>query len=305
MAGGVINTGSHPKALWPGIKAWWGRMYDEYPVEWKDLFDEESSDKNYEQTVQVTGFGLVPVKAQGGGIEYDSEIQGPVAQYTHLTYGLGYIVTMEELEDDLYEKVSKTRVKALAFSHRQTEETVAANVYNRAFNSSFVGADGVSLLSASHPNTTGGTFSNLLTTPSDLNETALEDLIIQMSLATDDRGLRIKVLPKTLLIHPSNMFNAERILGSVFQNDTANNAINAMKAMNSIPGGIKVNHYFDAPNAWFLRTNVMEGMIRFTRKETKFDQDNDFDTKNLKASAVQRFSVGWTDPRGLYGSEGQ
>lgn len=303
MAGGVISTGSHPKFLWPGIKAIWGRMYNQHKVEWTDLFDEETSDKHYEEEVKVTPFGVAPVKPEGSPITYDSEIQGQVARYTHITYALGYIVTMEELQDDLYEKVSKTRAPALAFSHRQTEEIVAANIYNRAFSSSYTGADGVSLINTAHPNVTGGTFSNELATPADLSEAALEDLLIQMMLAEDDRGNRIKVMAKKLLVHPNNWFTANRILGSVFQTDSAENNINVIKATGAIPE-LAVNHYFDAPNAWFVRTDVMNGLVRFTRMKTTFEQDNDFDTKNAKAASVQRFSVGWTDPLALFASEG-
>ena len=304
MAGGPITTGSHPKALWPGIHAWWGRDYNDHPKEWPELMDEESSDMNYEEEVKITSFGLAPVKAQGAGIMYDSEMQGQVTRYTHLTYGLGYIVTMEELMDNLYEKVSKTRATALARSHRITEEIVCADVYNNAFDTLFPGSDGVPLLSASHPNVTGGTYSNLMASAADLSETALEDLIIQMGGATDDRGLQIAVMAQRLIVHRANWFNANRILESVFQNDTPNNAVNVLKALNSIPKGVCQNHYLDAPNSWFLRTDVSHGLRRFTRMKANLEQDNDFDTKNAKASAVQRFSVGWSDPLGLFGSEG-
>lgn len=170
MPGGIINTGTHPKALWPGIHAWWGRDYNDHPKEWVELVDEETSDMNYEEEVKITSFGLAPVKAQGAGISYDSEMQGQVTRYTHITYALGYIVTMEELQDNLYEKVSKTRAAALARSHRITEEIICADIYNNAFDTNFDGSDGVPLLSASHPNTTGGTFSNILASAADLRD---------------------------------------------------------------------------------------------------------------------------------------
>lgn len=301
---GVISTGNHPKFLWPGIIAIWGRDYNDYPKEWPEMFDEESSEKNYEEEVGVTGFGLAPVKSQGASITYDSEEQGTVTRFTHITYALGFAVTMEELMDDLYEKVTGSRVPALARSHRITEEIVCADVYNNAFDSAFPGSDGVELLSAAHPNVTGGTFSNILATAADLSETALEDLITQMSLATDDRGLIIALKPEKLIVHPSNWWNANRILKSVFQNDTANNAINVLKATNSITGGVMQCHYLDAPNSWFLRSDAPRGLRRFTRMKANIEKDNDFGTKNALTSAVQRFSVGWSDPRGLYGSEG-
>ncbi len=303
-AGGIISTSNHPKALWPGVIAWWGRDYNDYPKEWTEMFDEETSEKTYEEEVKITSFGLAPIKAQGASITYDSEEQGQVTRYTHVTYALGFAVTMEELMDDLYAKVSQTRVQALARSHRITEEIIAADVYNNAFDSSFPGSDGVSLISTSHPNVTGGTFSNALAVASDLNETALEDLVTQMSLATDDRGLIIALKPTKLIVHPNNWWNANRILESVFQNDTADNAVNVLKATNAIPGGVMQCHYLDAPNAWYLRTDAPRGLRRFTRMKPAVEKDNDFGTKNALTSAVQRFSVGWSDPLGLYGSAG-
>jgi hypothetical protein len=302
--GGVISTSNHPKFLWPGVIAIWGRDYTDYPKEWVEMFDEESSEKAYEEEVKITSFGLAEVKAQGASITYDSESQGQVTRYTAVTYALGYAVTMEELMDDLYEKVTGTRTPALARSHRITEEIIAADVYNNAFDSNFAGSDGVCLLSASHPNVTGGTFSNLLASASDLNETALEDLVTQMSLATDDRGLIIALKPQKLIVHPSNWWNANRILESVFQNDNANNAVNVLKATNAIPGGIMQCHYLDAPNSWFVRSDAPRGLRRFTRMKPVVEKDNDFGTKNALTSAVQRFSVGWSDPLGLFGSEG-
>lgn len=306
MAGGVITTGSHPKALWPGVKEWWGRAYNEHSEEWKDLVDVENSTMNYEEDVQITGFGLAPVKSQGSGTNYDSEVQGFVTRYTHLTYSLGYIVTQEELEDNLYEKVSASRARALAFSFHQTKENVVANIYNRAFNSSFVGGDGVSLLNTAHPNTTGGTFSNMLSVGADLSEAALEDLIIQMMGATDDRGLLISLMPRKLIVPRAEWFNANRIMKSVFQAGNANNDINVLKATNAIPEGIVMNHYLTSPHAWFLRANLTPGtgLKYYQRVAISFTQDNDFDTDNAKAKARERYSVGWTDPRDLWGSNG-
>jgi len=275
-------------------------------MEWTDLVDVENSTMNYEESVQLTGFGLVPVKGQGAGTAYDSEIQGFTTRYTHLTYSLGYIVTQEELEDDLYEKVSKTRSRALAFSFHQTKENIVANIYNRAFNSGFVGGDGVELCSTVHPNTSGGTFSNELAVGADLSEASLEDLIVQIMGATDDRGLLISLMAKCLIVPRQEWFNANRILKSVFQPGNANNDINVLKATNAIPEGIKMNHYLTAPHAWFLRTNVRAGtgLVLYNRVAISFTQDNDFDTDNAKAKSRERYSVGWTDPRALYGSNG-
>lgn len=300
----VIMTSNHPKALWPGVKAWWGKAYDDHQTEYTDLFDTFTSDKAYEEDVQIVGFGLAPTKAQGASVTYDSEIQGPVTRYTHVAYALGYIVTHEELKDDLYTEVSNTRAASLARGFRQTKERVGAGIYNRGFNSSFVGGDGVSLLSTVHPNTSGGTFSNRLAVDADLSEAALEDMIIQIMQATDDRGLLINLMPKSLHVAPANWFNANRILKSVYQTGTANNDINVINATNALPMGIKVNHYFTAPQAWFLRTNVSNGLKYYERESMIFDQDNDFDTMNAKAKGYERYSFGWTDPRSVFGSNG-
>ena len=301
---GVINTGSHPKFLWPGVKAIWGRTYNEHKEEWPFLFDQDTSKQNYEEDVQVTGFGLAPVKTEGSAATYDSEVQGFITRYIHVTYVLGYIVTQEEIEDNLYSKVSGRRAGALAFSFRQTKENVAANIYNRAFNASFVGGDGVALLSTAHPNTSGGTFSNKLAVDADLSEASLEDLIVQIMGAQDDRGLLINVMPKALIVPRAEWFNANRILKSVFQPGTANNDLNVLHATNAIPEGIIMNHYLSASHAWFIRSNVQNGMKMYQRVGISFEQDNDFDTGNAKAKSRERYSFSWTDPRGLWGSNG-
>ena len=301
---GVIMTSNHPKALWPGVNAWWGKSYQDHQTEYTDLFDTFSSSQAYEEDVQIVGFGLAPVKQQGAPVQYDSEIQGFLTRYTHVAYALGYIVTHEELQDNLYEAVSKTRAASLARGFRQTKERVAANIYNRAFNSSYVGGDGVALCSTAHINTSGGTWSNKLAVDADLSEAALEDITIQIMQAQDDRGLLINLMPKSLHIAPANWYNANRILKSVYQTGTANNDINVIKATNALPMGIKLNHYFTAPQAWFIRTNVQNGMKYFEREAISFNQDNDFDTKNAKAMAYERYSFGWTDPRAVFGSNG-
>ncbi len=302
---GVINTGSHPKFLWPGIYDIWGRFYMEHPEEFPMLLSETlGSKQNYEEQPQVIGFPLAPVKPEGSGTTYVGEIQGPIARWTHLTYSLGYIVTKEELEDDLYEKVSGSRAKSLAFSFRQTKENVVANLYNRAFNSTFIGADGVSLLNTAHPNTSGGTYSNMLAVGADLSEASLEDLVIQIMGATDDVGNLISLMPKRLIVPRQEWFNANRIMKSVFQPGTANNDINVVKATNTIPGGIHMNHYLTSAHAWFLLTNCPNGLIMYDRIPINFEQDNDFDTDNAKAKSRERYSVGWADPRALFGSNG-
>lgn len=299
----VITTGTHPKALWPGIKAWYGRSYNEHVVEYTDLFDEDTSDKAYEEEVEITGFGLAPAKPEGTSIVYDTETQGAVNRYTHVAYALGYIVTYEELKDNLYEKVSKRRAQALAFSMRQTKENIGANVYNRAFNSAYAGGDGVSMLSASHPSLSGNQ-SNVLATAADLSEAAIEDLGIQIMQTVNNRGLKISNIPQSLHVAPANWYEANRVVQSVLQNDTANNAINVIRSSGMFPKGIKRNHYFTSATAWFVRTNIPNGLTYFEREAQSFDMDNDFDSKNAKAAAYERYSFGWTDWRNVYGTQG-
>jgi hypothetical protein len=302
---GVINTGSHPKLLWPGVRETWGQIYDQHPTEYTDLFDVRNSGKAYEQDVEITGFGLAPVKAQGAPVSYDSEMQGWVTTYAHIAYALGYTVTKEEIEDNLYKEVAQRRAKANAFSINQTVENTAAFLYNNAFSTTyFTTPDSKALIATDHVNASGGTFSNRITTAADLSEASLEDLTIQIMGATQGRGLLISVMPESLHIAPAEYYNANRILKSVLQNNTANNAINVLKATNTFPKGIKLNHYFTDGDAWFIRTNIPNGPTFFWRNKPQFDQDNDFDTKNAKAATYMRFSVGCTDPRGLWGSPG-
>ncbi len=302
---GVINTGSHPKFLWPGVKAIWGQVYDAHPTEYTDLYDVDDSDKAYEQDVQITAFGLAPTKGQGAAVSYDSESQGWVTTYTHIAYALGYIVTYEELNDNQYKEVATRRAKGNAFSINQTIENVGAFLYNNAFSGTYnTTPDGQPLISTAHVNASGGTFSNRLSPDADLSEAALEDMCIQIAGTTNDRGLLISVMPTSLLVARQEWYNAHRILKSALQSDTANNNINVLKATNAFPGGIKLNHFFTAPNSWFVRTNIPEGMKFYWRNRPHFDQDNDFDTMNAKAKTYMRFSVGMTDPRGLFGSQG-
>jgi hypothetical protein len=301
---GIITTASHPKALWPGIKAWWGQVYDEHQEEYSKLFDSDTSSMNYEEDVQLTGFGLAPVKSEGSGVSYDSEIQGFTTRYTHVAYALGYIVTKEELDDNLYEQVSRRRAAALAMSFRQTKENVGANIYNRAFNGTYLGGDGVALCSTSHPNTSGGTFANKPSVDADLSEASLEDALTAIMGFQNDRGLLINVMPKSIVVARQNWWNANRILKSAYTPSTANNAVNVLVATNALPEGIVMNHYLTSPNAWFVRTNIQNGLKYYSRVGIQFDQDNDFDTMNAKAKGYERYSFGWTDPRAIYGVNG-
>mgnify|MGYP001610298368 CR=1 FL=1 len=305
MAGGVITTGSHPKLLWPGVYTTWGQVYEAHQKEYTDLYEIRTSDKAYEQGVQITPFGLAPVKGQGSAVTYDGEVQGVVNTYTHIAYALGYIVTFEELRDNLYKEVATRRAESNAFSMNQTVEQVGAFLYNTAFVTTyFTTGDAAALCSTAHVNATGGTYSNALSPAADLSEASLEDLTIQIMGATNDTGLLINIMPRSLHIARQEWYNANRILQSVLQSDSANNNINVLKATNAFPEGIKMNHYFTSAHPWFIRTNAPNGMTFFWRDEPMFDQDNDFDTKNAKAASYMRFSVGCTDPRGIYGSNG-
>ena len=309
-----ITSSSFAKALWPGVNAWYGKAYDEYPVEYTMLFDSESSNRAYEEDVGVTSFGLASVKPEGQSIAYDEERQAFITRYTHVVYGLGFIVTREIYEDDLYDVVAQRRAKGLAFSMRQTKEVVAANVYNRAFNTAFTGGDGVSMINAAHPNFAGGTQSNQLSVAADLSEAALEQSVIDISKWTNDRGLRINVMPQKLIIPVDLQFEAERILGSeyrtaayinaTFTGNTDANDINALNQMGKLPQGYAINHYLTDTDAWFIRTNAPDGLKHFTRRGAEFTIDNEFDTENAKYKATERYSFGWTDWRAIYGTPG-
>lgn len=299
----VINSGSFAKALWPGINAWYGKAYSEYPVEFEKLFEKYTSNKAYEEDVGQSSFGLAIQKPEGAPIQYDQERQGFTTRYTHAVFALGFIITREIMDDDLYDVVGQKKAQGLAYSIRQTKEILGTNVYNRAFNTSYTGGDGVALLSASHPNIAGGTWSNLIATASDLSEAALEQAVIDIAGYTNDRGLKIAVKPKSLVIPYNLQFEAMRILKSVGRVGTDNNDINALNSMGMFKDVI-VNHYLTDTDAWFIRTDVPHGMKYFERNADSFDMDNDFDTENAKYKARFRASWGWTDPRGLYGSAG-
>ena len=299
----VIFTGNHPKALWPGVKAWFGVGYGEHPEEYRDLFDIESSGQAWEEDVQMSGFGLMPVKAQGMSTTYTGHSQGYVSRYTHVAYSMGFIVTYEELKDNLYAKVAGSRAKALGFSKRQTKENIAANVYNRYATAGYTGGDGIVLLSASHTSSNGD-WSNILAPAADISEVALEDLCIQIMGATDDKGLKIALQPMSMHVPRQLWFEANRILKSTLTNDSANNALNVLRSTNALPGGINVNHYFTDADAYFIRTNCPDGMKCYQRDSYDLMKDNDFDTDNAKAKTYDRYCFGWSDPRALYGSAG-
>ena len=298
----IITTGSFAKALWPGVNAWYGKSYSEYPVEHDKLFDKHSSRKAWEEDVGMTSFGLAMIKGEGAPVMFDTEQQGFVSRYTHVEYALGFIITKNMVEDDLYDVVGERKAKSLAFSMRQTKETVAANVYNRAFNSNYTGGDGLELLSTAHINVAGGTWANELTTAADISEASLEQALIDIAGFTNDRGLKIAVRAKNIIVPKEQDFEVNKILKTEYEVGTANNTVNIVRGR--FPGGVTVNHYLTDTDAWFIRTDAPHGMKHFERRADSFGMDNDFDTDNAKFKATARYSYGWTDPRGLFGSPG-
>lgn len=299
----VISTGNIAKLLWPGLNARWGANYTEFPKEYTDLVDVFTSDMTYEEDQELTGFGLAPIKPQGQPTVYDTMSQGVTTRYTHIAYSLGFIITREAIDDNQYEKVGMQRTGSLAFSMRQTKENVVANLYNRAFSTSYPIGDAAAMISTAHP-TLAGNQANKMTTDADLSEAALEDLVILIGQAQNSRGLRISLQAKSLIIPVQLQFEAARILKSVQQSGTANNDINALRSMGAFTDGVKVNHYLTDSDAFFIRTNAPEGLKMFQRVAPEFKQDGDFDTDNLKYRSYERYSVGCSDWRSIYGSQG-
>ena len=302
---GVINAAAFAKALQPGINKWYGEAYAEWPEEYIKLFDKETSRKAFEEEVGVMGFGLAREKTEGAALNYDEARQGFLQRYTHICYALGFIVTQEAIEDNQYDLtvLGKRDAKALAFSMRQTKEIVAANVYNRAFNSSYTFGDAKELCATDHPLVGGGTFANELATAADLSEASLEQACIDIAGFVNERGLKVAIQPKTLIIPKELVFEAQRILKSTLQSNGANNDINALRSLGMLQD-VVANHYLTDTDAWFIRTNCPDGMKYFSRVENEFGIDNDFDTYNAKFKARFRCSFGCTDPRSLYGSPG-
>jgi len=302
----AITTQTAPKLLWPGQKGIYGDlMYNDPNEAYSKCADVMDSDKAFEEFTGYTGFGLHPVKSQGAQLTFDTTQQGFVKRFVNVAYGLAFEVTKEELADNQYLDVVGRRIPQLAKSGRQTVETIVGDHFDNASTDTapYAGADGVGLLSQAHPNVTGGTWSNELATAADLSETAIEDVVIMINTAEDDRGLQAMINPQRLIIHPNDQFKAVRILDSVLQNDTANNATNALRTKGII-GEVVVNRWLDDTDAWFIKTDCPYGMVFLWRNRPEVDQDNDFGTKNLLVSSYMRFSSGWVDPRGVYGTMG-
>jgi hypothetical protein len=298
---GIITRSTQPDLLWPGIQAIFGTSYDKLEKQYTKIFDVRKSKKAYEKVLEATGFGLASVKGEGQSITYDSSGQGPATVFTHVTYGLGYIVTREAQEDNQYQEVAEANAQALPWSMLVTKETVHANVLNRGFNTSYVGGDGKPLFSATHP-TANGTQSNLLTA-ADLSEAAIEDAVTNITNARNSAGLPVALKPVRLLVSTADLFNATRILKSDLRVSTPNNDVNAIKMLGVIPE-VVVNNYFDDTDAWFIQTNAPAGLISYQRRDLDLEDDTDFDTENRKHKATERYSAGWGDWRAAFGNTG-
>lgn len=300
----AIATGNFAQAIWPGINAWYGNAYAEWPQEYDKIFMVEKSNKHHEEDALFSGFGLMSIKGEGSPVSYDTARQGYTTRYTHDTYGLGFVITREMYEDDLYGVIGKKKARAMARSVRQTKETVCANVLNRGFNTSYLGGDGKELFATDHPNVSGGTFQNELSTAADLSEAALEQALIDIGKWTDDRGLKAAVRVKRMIVPVDLEWEACRLLETEMRVDTANNDISAIYKKGAVPEGYHVNHYLTDTDAWFLVTDVDDGLKMFERRADEFTVDNDFDTDNAKYKATSRYVPGWSDPRGAYASPG-
>jgi hypothetical protein len=292
------------KELEPGLNAIFGEEYNGYENEHLPLFDVESSNRAFEEEVLFPGFGAAAEKAEGQGVTYADTGESWIARYSHKTIALAFAITEEAIEDNLYDSLSKRLTKFLARSMAHTKQVDAANIYNRAFNSSYAGGDGVELCDTGHPLVNGGTLSNRLNPDADLSETSLESAIIAISKWTDDKGIPQSIGVKSLHIPTDSSFVAERILKSPLRVETADNDINAMYSMSSVPGGWMVNHRFTDTDAWFLRTDCPNGMKHFERKSVSSKMEGDFETGNVRYKSRERYSFGWSDWRGVYGSQG-
>jgi hypothetical protein len=299
----AISRAQLLKELLPGLNALFGLEYKTYGEEHKEIYDTETSERSFEEETKLSGFSAAPVKNEGSAIAYDNAQEAWTARYNHETIALGFSITEEAVEDNLYDSLSKRYTKALARAMAYTKQVKAASVLNNGFSSSYVGGDGQPLFSASHPLVSGGTNSNRLTA-SDLNETSLEAAVIQIAGWTDERGLLIAAKPNKLIVPPALMFTAKRLLDTELRVATADNDINALKAMGSIPGGYTVNHFLTDTNAWFLTTDVPNGMKHFVRTPLQNSMDGDFDTGNVRYKSRERYSFGWSDPLGMFGSPG-
>jgi len=300
----AISRAQLLKELLPGLNALFGMEYKRYGEQHKEIYETESSDRSFEEETKLSGFGTAPVKAEGSAIAYDNAQEAWSTRYNHETIALGFSITEEAVEDNLYDSLSARYTKSLARAMAYTKQVKAAAILNNGFNDTYAGGDGVALFSTAHPTVGGGVNSNTAAVQVDLNETSLEAAVIQIAAWTDERGLLIAAKPQKLVIPPALMFVAERLLKTVGRVGTADNDINALKQMGSIPGGSTVNDFLTDTNGWFICTDVPNGMKHFVRKSMNTSMDGDFDTGNVRYKARERYSFGWSDPLGMWGSSG-
>ena len=300
----AISRAQLLKELLPGLNALFGLEYTTYQQEHKEIYETEKSERSFEEETKLSGFSAAPVKNEGSAIAYDNAQEAFTARYNHETIALGFSITEEAVEDNLYDSLSARYTKALARAMAYTKQVKAASILNNAFSSAYVGGDGVSLISTAHPLVSGGTNSNRPATAADLNETSLENAVIQIAAWTDERGLLIAAQPKKLVIPPALQFTATRLLETNLRVGTADNDINALKNNGSIPQGYCINHFLTDTNAWFLMTDVPNGLKHFERAALANSMDGDFDTGNVRYKSRERYSFGWSDPLGIFGSPG-
>lgn len=299
----AISRAQLLKELLPGLNALFGLEYKRYAPEHTEIYDTESSSRSFEEETKLVGFGAAPVKSEGASIAYDTAQEAWTARYTHETIAMGFAITEEAVEDNLYDSLSSRYTKALARSMAYTKQVKAASVLNNAFDAAFPGGDGVSLINTAHPLAGGGANSNRLT-GADMNETSLENAFIQMAEWTDERGLLIAARPKKIVVPPALTFVMERLLKTTQRVGTADNDINALRTSGAVPGGYTVNHFLTDNNAWFILTDVPNGLKHFTRVKMSTGMEGDFDTGNVRYKARERYSFGYSDPLAIMGSSG-
>jgi hypothetical protein len=300
----AISRAQLLKELLPGLNALFGLQYKTYDQEHTEIYETETSERSFEEETKLSGFSAAPVKNEGSAIAYDNAQEAWTARYNHETIALGFSLTEEAIEDNLYDSLSARYTKGLARAMAYTKQVKAAAVLNNGFSSAFPGGDGVSLFNTAHPLVSGATNSNTPATAADLNETSLENAVIQISLWTDERGLLIASKPKKLIVPPALQFVATRLLETELRVGTTDNDINALKNNGSIPGGYTINHFLTDTNAWFLCTDVPNGMKHFVRTPLSTGMDGDFDTGNVRYKARERYSFGFSDPLGMFASPG-
>ena len=300
----AISRAQLLKELLPGLNALFGLEYARYSEEHKEIYETEKSERSFEEETKLAGFSAAPVKNEGSAIAYDNAQEAFTARYNHETIALGFSITEEAVEDNLYDSLSARYTKALARAMSYTKQVKAASVLNNGFTASYTGGDGVALFSTAHPLVNGATNSNRPSTNADLNETSLENAVIQIAAWTDERGLLIAAKPRKLIIPPALMFVATRLLETNLRVGTTDNDINALKNNGSIPEGYTVNHFLTDTNGWFLTTDVPNGLKHFERTPLSTSMDGDFDTGNVRYKSRERYSFGWSDPLGIFGSPG-